>query len=183
MRVEEPPVLRGDLVTLRPYGPGELDAVEAAMRSPDAARWLPLGPPTRSELRRRVEAGGRFAGGRLDLAVEVDGRLVGEIDARAHQTCLPPGVFELGVTVFDPADRGRGVGTEAVRLITAHLFATAEAHRIELTTDVDNAAMRGAAERAGFALEGVLRAFMPAASARRDYCMYAITLDDWRTSA
>lgn len=179
MSLDQPPVLHGERVTLRPYLAEEVDRVDAAMRSMDAAQWLPLGPPPRSELRRRVEAGGRFVDGRIDLALEVQGRMVGEIDARRPKWCLPPGVFELGVTVFEASDRGRGVGTEAVALITGHLFDAGEAHRVELTTDLDNAAMRTVAERVGFAMEGVLRSFMPTPAGRRDYALYAITRDDW----
>jgi RimJ/RimL family protein N-acetyltransferase len=180
VRLDEPAVLRGRRVTLRPYRSEEVDLVEAGFRVKDAARWLPLGPPPRSELRRRVEAGGRFVDGRIDLALEAEGRLVGEVDARRPRWCLPPGVFELGVSVFDPADRGRGFGSEAVALLTEHLFESGEAHRVELTTDVDNAAMRTAAERLGFVAEGVLRSFMPAHRGRRDYALYAMTRKDWR---
>jgi RimJ/RimL family protein N-acetyltransferase len=88
-------------------------------------------------------------------------------------------VFELGVTVFSSGDRRRGVGTEAVGLITRHLFDSGEAHRVELTTDVDNDAMRVVAERVGFVLEGVLRCYMPTPAGRRDYALYAITRGDW----
>jgi RimJ/RimL family protein N-acetyltransferase len=177
--LDRPAFIRGPHVTLRPYRAGEVEAVDAAMRSPEALQWLPLGPPPRSELRRRVDAGGRFVDGRIDLALEAGGRLVGEIDARRPRWCLPPGVFELGVTVFRAKDRRRGIGTEAVGLITRHLFDSGQAHRVELTTDVDNDAMRVVAERVGFVLEGVLRCFMPTPAGRRDYALYAMTRDDW----
>jgi RimJ/RimL family protein N-acetyltransferase len=36
-------------------------------------------------------------------------------------------------------------------------------------------------ERLGFALEGVLRSFMPSSIGPRDYALYAITDNDWKT--
>lgn len=173
-------VVRGDRVTLRPYRTEELDDMEAAMRADEARAWLPLGPPPRHELRRRVEANGLLADGRIDLAVEADGRLVGEIDARHPRWAVPPGVWEIGISMFSSADRGRGYGREAVTLLCERLFDGEGAHRVALTTDLDNAAMRAVAERCGFRMEGVLRSFMPTADGgRRDYAMYAITKDDW----
>ncbi|MDH5225630.1 MAG: GNAT family N-acetyltransferase, partial [Actinomycetota bacterium] len=60
------------------------------------------------------------------------------------------------------------------------LFIDEAAHRVQLTTDVENEAMSRVAERVGFTLEGVLRSFMPSADGPRDYRMYAITGSDHR---
>jgi RimJ/RimL family protein N-acetyltransferase len=174
-------IVRGDLVVLRPYRLEEVDAMEAAMSTAEARAWLPLGAPPRQELRRRVGAAGELSEGRIDLAIEADGRLAGEIDGRHPRWAVPPGVWEIGISMFDSADRGRGYGREAVTLLCDRLFQREGAHRVALTTDLDNAPMRAVAERCGFRFEGVLRSFMPSAGGgRRDYAMYAITKDDWR---
>ena len=172
-------VVRGDHVVLRPYRLDEIEAMEAAMSAPEARAWLPLGAPPRHELRRRVEAAGEPSEGRIDLAVEAGGRLVGEIDARHPRWAVPPGVWEVGISMFSGADRGRGFGREALGLLCDRLFEREGAERVALTTDLDNAAMRTVAERCGFRFEGVLRSFMPSRDGRRDYAMYAITKDDW----
>jgi RimJ/RimL family protein N-acetyltransferase len=171
--------LKGDVVALRPYRTTDVDPVEAAMQTDDAREWLPLGIPPRQELRRRVDAAGELSDGRIDLLIEAGGRLVGEIDARHPRGALPPGVWEIGITVFARADRGRGYGREAIRLMCERLFGDEDAHRVSLTTDVENAAMRAVAERLGFRMEGVLRSFMPSGDERRDYALYAVTRDDW----
>ena len=173
--------VRGRHVVLRPYREGEIDAMQAAMSTPEARSWLPLGAPPLHELRRRVDAAGEPSEGRIDLAVEADGRLVGEIDARHPRWAVPPGVWEIGISMFASADRGQGYGREAVELICDRLFEREGAHRVALTTDLDNAPMRAVAERCGMRFEGVLRSFMPSAGRgpRRDYAMYAITKDDW----
>jgi RimJ/RimL family protein N-acetyltransferase len=172
-------VVRGEHVVLRPYRAEELDLVEAALQAPEAREWLPLGAPPRHELRRRVDSGGEPSEGRIDLAIEAGGRLVGEIDARHPRWATPPGVWEIGISMFSAADRGRGYGREAVALLCDRLFEREGAHRVALSTDLDNAAMRAVAERCGFRMEGVLRSFMPHGDERRDYALYAITRDDW----
>jgi len=151
------------------------EAEAGSMGFPDA-----FGPAELAELRERVERSGEFDGTELLLGIRADGRLVGEVQARQPRMGLPPGVFELGIDVFEEADRGKGLGTEALRLLLTRLFERERAHRVQATTDVDNAAMRRVCDRMGFAFEGVLRSFMPSASGPRDYAMYAITKDDWR---
>jgi RimJ/RimL family protein N-acetyltransferase len=93
--------------------------------------------------------------------------------------CLPPGVFELGIDLFDEADRGRGFGRAALTELLTRLFEQEGAHRVQLTTDVDNAPMRVVSERLGFRFEGVMRSFMPSMDGPRDYAMYAITRDNY----
>jgi RimJ/RimL family protein N-acetyltransferase len=114
----------------------------------------------------------------IDFAIDVDGRLVGDVQARCQM--LPKGVFELGIALFDEADRGRGYGRGAVALITRRLFEEEGAHRVQLSTDVHNTAMRGVVERLGFAFEGILRGFWPEPDGPHDYAMYGITKDDYR---
>jgi RimJ/RimL family protein N-acetyltransferase len=95
---------------------------------------------------------------------------------------MPPGVYEIGIDVYDTDDRRRGIGTDALRLMVERLFTEERAHRVQATTDVDNAGMRGLSERCGFTYEGILRAFMPSPDGPRDYAMYAITKDDWEAA-
>jgi aminoglycoside 6'-N-acetyltransferase len=165
-------------VTLRPLRGPDLDVLLA---QPEAG-----GPPglevTQEERRRRLERvvrrSGAFGEGRLDLAVCLDGRLVGRVDARRPEGAMPPGVVEIGIGLFAEA-RGRGVGRVAVGLLVARLFDEDEIHRVQASTALDNTAMRRVLERAGFAFEGVLRSFMPdGRGGRDDYALYAITRGD-----
>lgn len=146
----------------------------SAMGYPDA-----FGPAELAELRERIARSGEFDGTEILLGIHVDGRLAGEVQARQPRMGLPPGVFELGIDLFDEADRGRGMGGIALSLLMKRLFEDEGAHRVQLTTDVDNAAMRRTSERLGFSLEGVMRSFMPSLDGPRDYAIYAITRDDW----
>ena len=173
--------LEGERVVLRPLGHDELDAVLAA-RDRLRMGWRAGGARARERLRRRLGRSGRLLRGHLDLGIEVDGRLIGEIQARTHPAqTLPPGVYELGVVVYDEAERGRGHGGEAVALLTRWLFEQAGAARVQAGTAVANAGMRRVLERLGFACEGVMRAFEPQGpgGARNDFALYAMTTDDW----
>jgi len=168
--VESPVIeLRGDRVLLRRYRAVELAAAYEQAQTSTAR----IGELTFERLQLRVARSGRFVDGRLDLAVESGGRWVGSIEARCAEGTFPPGVCEIGVELV-PEARGDGLGTEAVALLAGHLLASGFG-RVQASTDVTNAAMRGALEGAGFSLEGTLRSFVPNGDSRADYVLYAIT--------
>jgi RimJ/RimL family protein N-acetyltransferase len=163
--------IEGERVTLRPFRAEEYDVVLARYGTEDAERT-----ETR---RRRLALSGTRTTWELLFAIEVAGELAGEVQARCPEDAAPPGVFELGIELYDANDRGQGLGSEVVRALTGYLFERERAIRVQATTDVANAQMRRSLERCGFTLEGVLRGFMPTVDGPRDYAMYAITADDW----
>jgi RimJ/RimL family protein N-acetyltransferase len=171
-------VLRGERVTLRPLREDEFAAVRAGQKGSAYGGRPPDAASDRS-LRGRIERSGELVDGWLDLGIEVDGCLVGDIGARCPYGGFPPGVFELGISVFTEGERGKGIGREAVALLTNHLFDGLGAGRVQATTGVGNNAMRAVLRRLGFAEEGTLRAFMPGDGGREDYVMYAVTRADW----
>ena len=161
----------GNRVILRPFREDEFDLALAREPSED--------PERRQVRRRRLELSGTRTAWELMFAVETGDRLVGDIQARCSDQAMPPGVWEVGIDLWAQADRGQGIGSEAVTLLTDHLFSREGAHRVQATTDVDNVAMRRSLERCGFAFEGVLRGFMPTGDGpARDYAMYATTTGD-----
>ena len=167
--------LRGERVTVRPLRPEEFDRViEDSL--PAWVAWGTDPQVARGKIRDRLERSGELTGHGLDLGIELDGRLVGGVQARADS--LPSGAFELGIGLFDERDRRRGVGRDAIALLTAHLFDSLGARRVQITTDVANEGMRRVAERTGFAHEGDLRAFWPEDDGDHDYAMYGMTRAD-----
>ena len=168
--------LRGERVRVRPLHPGEIDRViEDSL--PAWVAWGSDPAVARERIRERLRRSGEVTEHGLDLGIELEGRLIGDVQARAEG--LPSGAFELGIGLFEAKNRGRGLGGEAVALLTAHLFDELGARRIQITTDVANVGMRRVAERLGFRHEGDLRGFWPGADGDHDYAMYAMTRGDY----
>jgi [ribosomal protein S5]-alanine N-acetyltransferase len=166
-------VLKGRTVTLRPFREDEIERALERFPFPDD------GSSARAHRRERLEASGTRTGSELLFAIESESHVIGEIQARSPEGALPPGVFELGIELYERTYRGRGFGTDAVVTLTHHLFDEERAIRVQASTDLDNAPMRRTLERLGFGFEGVLRGFMPTSDEARDYAMYGLTRDDW----
>jgi len=170
--------VRGPRVLLRAFRPDEID--EAMRRIGGGIEPADDGQAMRR--RARLQSSGARNDWEVLFAVDADGRLVGDAQGRCSDHAMPPGVWEIGIELWDRADRGRGLGREAVALLSTHLFEREAAIRVQATTDVVNSAMRRTLESLGFGFEGVLRGFMPTGDGTaRDYAMYGITKDDWRT--
>ncbi|HEX9123652.1 MAG TPA: GNAT family protein [Actinomycetota bacterium] len=168
--------IRSGAVTLRSFRPNEFDVLWRAVRS--AEPTVAVGRVVMDELRERVASSGQMTDREILFAIEADERLVGSIQAYRDQ--LPIGVFGIGIDVFDPADRGKGVGREAVALLVSHLFAMEAARRIEAGTASDNAPMRRVLEHLGFVQEGILRRWYPSDDGEGTDCvMYGMTKNDW----
>jgi RimJ/RimL family protein N-acetyltransferase len=172
-------VLRGSNLILRPFRSEEFEFFWKA-----SERWIELTDPdadreaARRQVRQRVAMSGTFSPEGIEFAIETEGRLAGRIQARTNATVMPPTTLEIGVELFDEVDRGRRLGSEAIELLTAHLFELREAQRVQLTTGLDNVAMRRVAERLGFVFEGVMRGSMPTLDGFCDQALYAITRPD-----
>jgi len=108
----------------------------------------------------------------LDLAIEVDGTVIGDVQTQVPHP-LPPGVFQVGIGLFTAEDRGRGHGTEALSLLVDWLFDTRGARRIQGGTLPSNMAMRTVFDRLGFVeLEPIL-------VFGERHLLYAIERDEW----
>lgn len=78
--------------------------------------------------------------------------------------------------------RGRGLGVEALTAITAHVFSTTGAIRLEGQTREDNHAMRAVFDRAGWTKEAHYRRSWPViGSDPLDSVGYAILREEWET--
>lgn len=133
-------------------------------------------------MRQRILGSGRFLRGSLDLAIESDGRLIGDVQARRGSgQRLPPGVVELGIQVYDPGQRRKGYGADAIAVLTQWLFDHGVAERVQASTAETNVAMRRVLEKLGFRFEGVMRGFMPVGDRREDFALYGITKSEWQS--
>ena len=78
-----------------------------------------------------------------------------------------------------PAFRGRGLGTDAVRVLCHYGFLVRGLHRLQIETLADNTAMRRAADQAGFVLEGTLRRAVWANGEFTDEVLLGLLAVEW----
>jgi RimJ/RimL family protein N-acetyltransferase len=157
-------------IVLRRFDESHLAAIPTLADDPDTQRFtrIPVPPPPgfpRAWLDMYEQ--GRRDGTREAFAVldEGDGTLLGM--ALAPVIERDERTVELGYVVA-PHARGRGVATEALRLLTDWAFSELGAERAELLISVDNAASKTVARRGGYVLEGVLRSMHVKQGVRED---------------
>lgn len=106
------------------------------------------------------------------------GRLLGTAQFYRSAPCIHG--FEMGYIIHDPADRGRGLATQAVRLFSDHLFQTIpDFYRLQLIIEAWNVASWKLAERCGFVREGLLRSSGFGSGDPADCYIYSRTRKDW----
>ena len=170
-------VLTDGVITLRPPGPGDEDAIYAACQDPEIQRWTGVPSPYLREhssgYLERVAAE-REAGTSLAfLAVDEEGALLGnfsvmELDRR-------PGYGEIGYWVAKDA-RGKGVATRAVVLLRDYAASELGLELIELIIHEGNTLSKRVAERTGFLDIGEKRiAPRQEGATERDHMVYAWT--------
>jgi [ribosomal protein S5]-alanine N-acetyltransferase len=74
---------------------------------------------------------------------------------------------------------GRGIATEALQMLTQHLFSGEQLLRLFALPLADNAGSIRVLEKAGYAREGLLRASCVKYGERRDQLLYARINPDW----
>jgi len=150
-------VLRGETVVLRQFRPDDAPDVVAGCDDPLTQRFLPLlpSPYTLDDAQWWIADGSRVAfesgGFNLALADPATDRLVGGGGVRAHGH----GRGEIGYWVA-PWGRGRGIASEATRLMTNRALAHGY-ERLVLRTQIENTASQRVALKAGYHRESVER--------------------------
>ncbi|QLJ02495.1 GNAT family N-acetyltransferase [Streptomyces sp. NEAU-sy36] len=174
------PTLTGERVLLRPVTVDDVPALLPLFRDAGTSRLT--GSHDGGELdeaRIRDWYGTRRdQDDRLDLAVveRTTGHVVGE--AVLHE--WDPSNESCGFRIcLAPGTRGRGLGTEATRLIVGHGFERLGLHRISLEVYAFNPRARRVYEKAGFVAEGVLRDALLWEGERVDATVMSILAPEW----
>ena len=85
---------------------------------------------------------------------------------------------ELGYALV-PSERGKGYGTEAVKIIVDYLFLSRSIMRIQVQTDEENKASQRILEKSGFKKEGIIRKSFFFKGEYRDQALYSILRTEW----
>lgn len=176
------PTLSGELVVLRPVTVDDVPALMPMFRDAEGARLTGShGDEEPDEARIRAWYDSRAdQDDRLDLAVveRATGNVVGEVVLNEwdpdNQSCG----FRISLV---PGTLGRGLGTEATRLIVGYGFEQPDLalHRISLEVYAFNPRARRVYEKVGFVPEGVLRDALLWEGERVDATVMSILRPEW----
>jgi RimJ/RimL family protein N-acetyltransferase len=152
-------MLRGELVGLRARLPADVPILEAELQDDVVATtrsysspWQPVSPGAEASRYRVTEPDDRRAPfSVVELATDTLAGIAVLNDIDTHHRSTRIGV------ILRPAFRGKGLGTDVLRVLCHYGFVVLGLHRMAMDTLADNQAMIAAAERAGFRREGVLR--------------------------
>lgn len=177
-----------DRLVLRSFRPGDEDDVFAYRSVASVVRYIPGEPKTREQVEDLVSE--RATAGRIDeqhpnltLAVELDGRVIGDV---LLLLAGPDGAdgkqAEIG-WVFAPDVAGNGYATEAARAITDVAFREVGVHRVWAELEPENTASARVCERLGMRREAVFVKGSWFKERWTDLAIYALLEDEWPTTA
>lgn len=176
-------MLAGAAVRLRPARVDDLDWLVSACGKPSAfGEFEPFFIGEAESLRRRFEQDGLLAEDFTRLVIEDRaGRRVGL--AGVDEVDLHSRVARISATILEPAERGKGFGTDAHRTLVSYLFLHRGLLRIEAFVAAGNLAARAVLNRLGFTEEGVLRSRVFAHGQRHDVVVHGLLHEDWSRRA
>jgi aminoglycoside 6'-N-acetyltransferase len=141
--------LRGERVLLRTGGPNDAARLLKILNEPGVEQWW--GPFDAADVHEQ------FVGAHSAFVIEVDGNVVGAIQYDEEED---PMYRHAGLDIFlAPAYQGRGLGTEAIRVLIRHLISERGHHRLTIDPRADNEIAIRTYERIGFRKVGVLRKY------------------------
>ena len=164
--------LRDGELALRSWAEDDVPALVAACNDAEIARWIPVIPSPYTE-----ENALAFIRGEVgsvpehSFAITVDGVVVGAIGLGVNSLNYRG---RIGYWIA-ASERGRGVCTRALRILSRWGLDELGLQRLDLITDPDNLASQRVAEKVGFRREGVLRAHLLHPDGRiRDSVMFSL---------
>jgi RimJ/RimL family protein N-acetyltransferase len=126
---------------------------------------------------RRFAADGYLGADDGRLMVTTEDGTAGFVNYLAGVYSGPARYWEIGIALL-PEFRGRGVGWRAQAMLCDYLFQHSPAQRIQAGTHPENVAEQKSLVKAGFRLEGVIRACEFRAGQWRDGYLYSRLRDD-----
>lgn len=183
------PTLEGDLVVLRPFEAADLDAMVEILADPQVRRLTGSVPTTEeaedgqevTAVLREWYATRADADDRLDVVIvaRATGEVVGEVVLNDWEETNASCNMRV---LVGASGRNRGLGTDAVRLITAYGIERLGLHRIELEVYDFNPRARAVYEKVGYVHEGTRRDALRFDGAWVDAHLMAVLASEWKSA-
>jgi ribosomal-protein-alanine N-acetyltransferase len=167
-------MLKGESITLRPVREIDLDQLYVYHLDIDnRGAYFPRGILAQPAFRKQFQETGFWSkdDGML-IIVSSNEEILGHIEFFKTVNYLDE--YELSYQIYTPEQRGKGITTEAVKLLVRYLFETKRVNRIRLVIHPDNLASRRLAEKCGFKHEGTARGALYNKGTHQDVEIYAI---------
>jgi RimJ/RimL family protein N-acetyltransferase len=168
-------MIKGIRVSLKPVAENDLEDLHRGLLDIESrGPWYPMPRMSFTKLRTTYEEDGLWSPDEgLFLIVGDEGRIVGTVDWERLNGSVPD--VEVAYHVFDRADWGKGIASEALDLFAGWLFDSQSMNRLLLYIHVDNIASRRVAEKCGFSKEATSRQAWYSKGAWHDVDVYIQT--------
>lgn len=150
-------MLKGKLTTLRPVRATDLERIYAYLIDiANRGDFYPRGILSYPAILKDFQETGFWEEhlGLLAIVNEAD-EVIGRVEY--FRTVAYMDEYEIDYILYEPAERGKGITTEAVEMLVRYLFETKKINRIRLVIHPENRASRRLAEKCGFRHEGTAR--------------------------
>jgi len=171
--------MQGKLVRLRAYEKSDADALFRWFSDEEVTRWLgPPAFPSRAHQEKFIELASASSDDAKYFAIEtLDGKLVGDcglrfIDWKSRKA-------EFFITIGEKQFWGKGLGSDALRIVVRLAFDKMNLNRLWLSVLVDNPRAVRCYEKCGFVREGLLRQESYVDGKYRDVLLMALLREDY----
>jgi RimJ/RimL family protein N-acetyltransferase len=171
---------QGELVRLRAFERGDAETHWVFMNDYETVRGMSSGiiyPSSREDEVRYLDQQTSFTRGEYQFAIEtLDGRFIGRcgflrVDWKNR-------LAEIGIMIGEKEYRGKGFGTDALRVLTRIAFAELNLHKLKLSVFDFNQQAMACYEKCGFKREGLLKGELWRDGAYHDVVVYGLCSAD-----
>jgi RimJ/RimL family protein N-acetyltransferase len=179
------PYLYGERIVLREYRQEDYAAIRAWVNDRETVRylssryWMPQSAADTADMLDHVTHAGPN-GAFFVIADRESGDYLGQIDLTSVNWKLR--LADMAIVLGREAERGKGLGGEAIALLLEYAFTTLGLNRVELEVAADNLRAVRCYERAGFRPEGVKREAFMVDGEYVDLAVMGVLRADWRAA-
>lgn len=172
-------MLRGKNIILRQVSESDLDLLwERHADIEDRGPFFPIGVMSKIRFRRLFEEAGFWTDNDGMLTItSLDGEIIGHIEF--FHTLKYLDELELSYQIYGSHNRGKGIATEAVQLMTKYLFERLKTNRIRLMIHPENKSSVRVAEKAGYHFESVAKGIWYNRGSNHDLLTFALLREEF----